>query len=365
MMLDQHVPLQSICRTLFDYEITWFGEREFYDPDRARMTSLGDLKLLGLQQIPQALPRPYYYSVENAVVSDRDILDPVRPNRVILEIYPDVTQMIEGRNWHFDPRERARKLRRAARLPESFREAFIFSDIQWELYYHFLMDSCLRYVEIKQSGAIGAGTPILYYNAPNRWQQEYLDLLGLPVSPDRILSSLGDVKIGRLIVGSPRRSRFVCSRNSVHRLRDQLLERLGGRGREGDRKIYISRGLASSRRILNEPEVRDYLEGRGFEMVTLETMPVADQIRLFSEAGVIVAPHGAGLANMIFSAKPRIIELLPADGWDLGWFLCLTNQLGFDYLPIATAPGSADDTLGKRAKGGDFAVDLPRLRQVV
>ena len=110
MMLDQQVPLQSVCRTLFDYEITWFGEREFYDPDRARMAGLGGLKLLGLQQIPQALPRPYHYSVENAVISDRDILDPVRPNRVILEIYPDVTQMIEGRNWHFDPRERARKL---------------------------------------------------------------------------------------------------------------------------------------------------------------------------------------------------------------------------------------------------------------
>jgi capsular polysaccharide biosynthesis protein len=329
------------------------------------MAGLDGLKLLGLQQIPQALPRPYHYSVENAVISDRDILDPVRPNRVILEIYPDVTQMIEGRNWHFDPRERARKLKRAARLPERFPEAYIFSDIQWELYFHFLMDSCLRYVEIRQSGAIGPDTPILYYNAPNRWQQEYLDLFGLPVLQDRILSSLGDVRVGRLIVGSPRRSRFVCSRNSVHRLRDQLYESLGGCGRGGNRKIYISRGLAASRRILNEPEVRDYLEGRGFEMVTLETMPVADQIRLFSEAAVIVAPHGAGLANMIFSVNPRIIELLPADGWDLGWFLCLSNQLGFDYLPIATAPWSADDTLGKRAKGGDFFVDLRRLREVV
>jgi hypothetical protein len=68
---------------------------------------------------------------------------------------------------------------------------------------------------------------------------------------------------------------------------------------------------------------------------------------------------------MIFSTRPRIVELLPTDGWDLGWFVCLTNQLGFDYLPVVSAEGRAEDYLGKQAKRGDFAVNLGRLRQVV
>jgi capsular polysaccharide biosynthesis protein len=364
-ILDQQVPLQSVCRTVFDYDVHWFGEREFYDPDPARAAALGELKLLSLQQIPQAIPRPYYFFLENAVISNRSVIDPIRPNRAILETYPDVTQLMEGKNWHFDPAERARTLRSAARQPARFREAFIFSDVQWERYYHFLMDSCLRYLELERCGAIGPDTSILFYGPPNRWQQEYLDLLSVPVGPDRLLLDSGVVRVGRLLVGSPRRNRFVCSRTSIQRLRDELFEKLGIREPGGDRKIYISRGPAASRRILNEPELMSYLEGRGFETVTLETMPVADQIRLFSEAGVIVAPHGAGLANMVFSTKPRIVELLPTDGWDLGWFVCLTNQLGFDYLPVVTAPGSAEDYLGKQAKRGDFAVDLARLRQVV
>jgi capsular polysaccharide biosynthesis protein len=365
LILDQQVPLQSVCRTLLDYDVTWYGEREFYDPDPGRGAALDGLKLLSLQQIPQAIPRPYYFFVENAVISNRSVIDPIRPNRAILEIYPDVTQIMEGKNWLFDPAERARALRSAARQPARFREAFVFSDVQWERYYHFLMDSCLRYVDLERCGAIGPDTSILFYGAPNRWQQEYLDLLGVPVDPDRVLPDSGDVGVGRLLVGSPRRNRFVCSRTSIYRLRDQLFDKLGVRAPGGDRKIYVSRGPAANRRIVNEPELMDYLEGRGFEMVTLETMPAADQIRLFSEAGVIVAPHGGGLANMIFSTKPRIVELLPTDGWDLGWFVSLTNQLGFDYLPIVTAPRSAEDYLGKKAKQADFAVDLGRLRQVV
>jgi capsular polysaccharide biosynthesis protein len=366
LILDQQVPLQSVCRTLLDYDVTWYGEREFYDPDPGRAAVLDGLKFLSLQQIPQAIPRPYYYFVENAVISNRSVIDPIRPNRAILELYPDVTQLMEGKNWHFDPADRARALCSAARQPARFREAFIFSDVQWERYYHFLMDSCLRYVELERSGAIGPETAILFYDAPNRWQQEYLDLLGVPVAPDRVLPDSGGIRVGRLLVGSPRRIRFVCSRRSIHRLRDRLFERLGLRSSaDGDRKVFISRGLASGRGIINEPEVRAYLEARGFETVALESMSAADQIRLFSEAAAIVAPHGGGLANMIFAANPRIVELLPTDGWDLGYYLALANQLGFDYLPIVSAPASADDYLGKQAKGEDFAVDLSRLRQVV
>ena len=37
------------------------------------------------------------------------------------------------------------------------------------------------------------------------------------------------------------------------------------------------------------------------------------QVRLFAEAGVVVAVHGAGLANVMFSTAPTVIELFDPD----------------------------------------------------
>lgn len=367
-ILDQQVPLQSLCRTVFDHHVHWFGEAEFYDPPASLGERAGRLRMLGLQAVPQAMPRPYYFYVENALISARDVIDPQRPRRAMLEIYPDLTQPKEGKNWYFNPPERMRKVRSAAQLAPRFQEAFIFSDVTWRFYYHFLMDSCLRFVDLEQAGALGPRTAILYYDAPNRWQAEYLDLLGLTVSPDRVLSGgpKDVVKVGRLIVGSSRRNRFLCSRKSIERFRDRLFDRLGiAAGRRGHRRIFISRAAATTRRMLNEPEVIRYLEGRGFEAVTLETLPVADQIRMFAEAEVIVAPHGSGLANMIYASRPRIIELLPIDGWYLGYFVNLAHHLGFDYVPIVSAPAPPGDYLGNEIKFADFSVDLEQLKLVI
>ncbi|MBD1921548.1 glycosyltransferase family 61 protein [Microcoleus sp. FACHB-831] len=44
----------------------------------------------------------------------------------------------------------------------------------------------------------------------------------------------------------------------------------------------------------------NFLKKFGFEQVTLESLSVSDQAALFSSAQVVIAPHGAGLSNVVF-----------------------------------------------------------------
>ena len=67
----------------------------------------------------------------------------------------------------------------------------------------------------------------------------------------------------------------------------------------------------------------------GFVSYTLEEMTFVDQVKLFSQAQIIVSPHGAGLANVIFSKNPLVIGLFNPRVSSLNSFII--RGLGFNY----------------------------------
>lgn len=75
-------------------------------------------------------------------------------------------------------------------------------------------------------------------------------------------------------------------------------------------RLYITRENARRRRVANEGELWSRLEARGFTKVRAEELSWQEQIAAFARAKVIVAPHGAGLANLAF-CRPgtRVVEL--------------------------------------------------------
>jgi capsular polysaccharide biosynthesis protein len=75
-------------------------------------------------------------------------------------------------------------------------------------------------------------------------------------------------------------------------------------------KLYVSRKDSKRRRMINEDILEAQLAARGFKIVTLSSLPLSEQFALFRAADVVVAPHGAGLSNLIFSRQgTRVIEL--------------------------------------------------------
>lgn len=351
-MLDQQVPLQSVLRSRFDYEVQEFGSHEFYAPELKPDNPTNNLKQLKLHYTPQAIPKPYFFYLHDAAVFHRQIVDPKNPKRVILESFPEGSMQDEGRNFQPELSIRRKALKHAASSGTKIDEGYVFSGLWWKNYYHFLMDSCLRFVDLQQQGAFSQNTTLLFHSQPNRWQQSYLTLLGLDDNKS-VLTDQSPVSVNKLLVASPRRHRFVVSTQAVSEFRLRMFDRLGMDDTAPTRKIFVSRRGAKFRRILNEAEVENCLEEHGFEILASESLSVEDQIRLFSQAETIVAPHGAGLTNMIYSKKPKIIELFPADRWNIGYFLALTNSIGGTHIPIICAPENDAD---------DFNVNIEDLR---
>lgn len=76
------------------------------------------------------------------------------------------------------------------------------------------------------------------------------------------------------------------------------------------KKVFISRVEATRRRLLNEEEIWSLLEPHGFERVRMETLSFAAQVDLMRETAVLVAPHGAGLTNMLYCPRgAHIVEI--------------------------------------------------------
>lgn len=104
-------------------------------------------------------------------------------------------------------------------------------------------------------------------------------------------------------------------------------------------RLYISREKAGRRRVTNEAELWQQLEPRGFTRIFLEDLSWKDQINAFAQAKVIVAPHGAGLANLVF-CRPgvRVVEFF-SRAYINPCFWRLAGVRGLDYRPVVFKSG--------------------------
>jgi len=88
------------------------------------------------------------------------------------------------------------------------------------------------------------------------------------------------------------------------------------------KRIFIGRNPTKHRKLENESEVMDILSGYGFEKYLLEELTVKEQAELFYNAEFVIAPHGAGLVNLLFSQnKTKVLELFSEE------YLCNNLQI--------------------------------------
>lgn len=128
----------------------------------------------------------------------------------------------------------------------------------------------------------------------------------------------------------------------------------------GDR-LYVTREKARRRRVTNEAELWSFLEPHGFAKISLEDLTWREQIAAFRHARQIVAPHGAGLANLVFCTPgTQAVELFNR-GYVNGLFWQLAALKGLDYRPIV-APGTAPLAQLPAANRDDISIDLAQLR---
>jgi capsular polysaccharide biosynthesis protein len=111
-------------------------------------------------------------------------------------------------------------------------------------------------------------------------------------------------------------------------------------------RVYVERRASARRRLVNEAELAAALAERGFAIVRLEALDLATQIGIFAHAGCIVAPHGAGLANVLFARPGALVVELHMDlhvHWGFRWLAALGGVIydcviGRHVRPEGAAP---------------------------
>jgi capsular polysaccharide biosynthesis protein len=99
---------------------------------------------------------------------------------------------------------------------------------------------------------------------------------------------------------------------------------------DSPRRFYLQR-VGKFRGIINDREVMEYFRGRGWGIVDTESLTQAQQIRLFSQAEMICAPHGAGLTNLLWCQPGCKVLELCASSFLNGVFEGLAQCVGADY----------------------------------
>jgi hypothetical protein len=230
-------------------------------------------------------------------------------------------------------------------------------------YWHFLNDIIGGRLRLARTTGLGADVPLLI--GRRAFEQPFVQ---------DILASAGLARMKVIVQGDElvRYREAVYFQTPRHSL-DSVSFFLGLLGAPGGdvsatKRVFVTRSERATRRISNLAEVEAVCRQHGFETVQPDTLPLREQMKLFSRVRYLVAEHGAGVTNIAFrrGAPLGVLEIFP--GWTYAHvgghighppphYFWLAHMLGFQYDAIA---GGATPVAGSN---GLYAVDPTLLEQ--
>lgn len=245
--------------------------------------------------------------------------------------------------------------------------AFLASEWSDNLYYHWMFDVVGRIALIRDSGIkFEQIDKFVFKLDQKKFQEETLITLNIP--PEKIINvnHVCHWQVKNLII--PFRSSLANIKtlpwackflNNLFLPESQQYDNT-----EYHEKIYISRSQAVWRKVLNEEDVQDFLEKKGFVSLTLENMTIQKQAIYLANAKVIVAPHGAGLVNLVFCQRgTKVIEIFaPTYVPNMYWQISNICKLKHFHLLGEVLPNL---NIQERSWKSDIYVDLLKLGKVL
>jgi capsular polysaccharide biosynthesis protein len=207
--------------------------------------------------------------------------------------------------------------------PDSHFETATVAIPVWNNYYHWTIE-CLPIIRLLDKYAENHDkypTLLVPSDRPS-WMDESLDRIDYD---GPVVSWPGGVShIGNLIVPTypdpiPAECRWLRDRmRDSHNVAD-----------DAPKRIYISRTDATVRQVENIDKIKPIFDDYGFDTVVLSELTVVEQIKLFTNAEIVVSPHGAGLTNVVYADEITVIELFGRK--KMTTFARLADMLDHDY----------------------------------
>ena len=238
---------------------------------------------------------------------------------------------------------------------------------------HFIFQSFLRLAALDWIPEV-QNLPIAVYDALPKRYLEFFDLIGFPADRRIVIPMDGAVRFDRVwMVSSPMFRRdggaTMIWPEAIWRMRAKVAGSCapppGPR-----RRLYIPRGRAEWRRLVNEPELISTLARHGIETIDLGAMPAAEQIRTVANAEIIVSVLGAASQITLFSPPDCVqVQLTPPEF--LGTFgpVAFAAVMGQPYARIYGRVATPEDVAiaglapltSTKVIDADFTVDCGLL----
>ncbi len=125
-------------------------------------------------------------------------------------------------------------------------------------------------------------------------------------------------------------------------------------------RFYLSRRDAPKRRALrNEAELAEALAARGCPELVMSELSLEDQVGAFARAECIVAPHGAGLVNLMFAPPGARLLKIMAENYRHGHFFRLAQVRGMSYSQVLARVAQVDPN--DERHGSELEVDIDKV----
>jgi hypothetical protein len=251
---------------------------------------------------------------------------------------------------HGDPR--ALVLRRWLPVRQRWPSALVLANPLNGNYFHWVCEALPLLEALEQVQALGVEgpEPLVVVNGPlPPFVLPWLELFGIGPERVRVWSPqrlrvgrllMPSLRYGRLCLEHPHWGRHLYPRWALEFVRGRALAGLGPSFQlraAGPQKVFLSRPRSGARGLANHDAVAACLLRLGYREVLAEQLTIREQIALFASLTHLVAIHGAGMVNLIFSREVRVLELFPANR-DFGFtyqFLQISAQLGHSHHLLA------------------------------
>jgi hypothetical protein len=178
-------------------------------------------------------------------------------------------------------------------------------------YWHMLADELCDLSLLMESGInLNEFDQIIFEKSHFNTGKELQEIFGLDQSNQVSLQKQLHIECEELFffTGS-----FCLSKHALSHLKYKIKSFLAQNSTKSgkiNRRIVVSRGNSNTRRWLNEDECMKTLNSLGFKIIDPSKLSLSQQVDAFSNAEIILGPHGAGLTNIMFcNPGTKVIEI--------------------------------------------------------
>lgn len=237
------------------------------------------------------------------------------------------------------------------------------------LYSHWLMDAFPRALAITRAGLNPLDFDHVLVPQLSGFHREMLQAIGLREAQlVEVTATKFHFHAQELVLLSPLRLPYPHGQPWLYRDYPQLLRLIASAQRgdlESPERIYIPR-KQGRRRLANDDTIETLLHGHGYASVDPEALGPLRSAQVFSRTHTIIAPHGAGLANMIFSTRlQRVIEFMNGVHWN-NEYAVTAARMGAEHHRIIGVPHATpgEPLSAQAANVADYSLDAAGLEQL-